>query len=394
MCGSECGSDMGKLTALAVKNAKPGRHGDGAGLYLLVSPTGAKSWMIRIQQNGTRRDIGIGSVAALSLSEARQRAVDLRKHALNGRDPIAERDRDKRPTPTFKEAAKAAHEALKSGWIEKNAAAFLTSLEAHAFPAIGNLLIDTIEAGHIRDMLAPIWTTKPEVARKVRMRVGQVLNFSHSKGWRSTEAPGRSITVGLPKQPSGRNFKAMPYSDVPAFVAALQGQAQTAGRQALIFQILTAARPGEVRSAQWGHIDLNKREWNRPASLMKSGEAHTVTLSGPAVALLKGLKAGKKEPEPADLVFAGRGGSMLSDMTMTKVLRSADQPYDAHGFRSSFRDWAAEKMPEVPDPVAEAALAHVVPDKVVRAYKRTTFMEMRRTLLEAWSMHISSGAEA
>lgn len=378
---------MGKLTALAVKNAKPGRHGDGAGLYLLVSPTGAKSWMIRIQQNGKRRDIGLGSVAALSLSEARQRAVDLRKHALNGRDPIAERDRDKRATPTFKEATKLAHEALKAGWIEKNASAFLTSLETHAYPSIGNLLVDTIEAGHIRDMLAPIWTAKPEVARKVRMRVGQVLNFSHSKGWRATEAPGRSITVGLPKQPAGKNFKAMPYGEVPAFFAALRSESATAGRQALLFQILTAARPGEVRAGRWGQIDFNKRDWNRPADIMKSGLAHSVTLSGAAMTLLEELKGGRK-PKPDELIFAGRGGAMLSDMTMNKVLRSADQPYDAHGFRSSFRDWAAEKMPDVPDPVAEAALAHAVPDKVVRAYKRTSFVEMRRKLLDAWGTFV------
>ncbi|MBY9063305.1 Arm DNA-binding domain-containing protein [Sphingomonas yunnanensis] len=241
---------MAKLTALAVKNAKPGRHGDGDGSYLLVGPTGAKSWMIRIQQNGKRRDIGLGSIAALSLSEARQRAVDLRKHALNGRDPIAERDRDRRPTPTVREATKAAREALRSGWVEKNAAAFLTSLATHTYPAIGNLRVDTIEAGHIRDMLAPIWTTKPELARKVRMRVGQVLNFSHSKGWRATEAPGRSITAGLPNQPSGKNFKAMPYADVPAFMADLRSKPLTAGRAALMFQVLTAARPGEARAAQ------------------------------------------------------------------------------------------------------------------------------------------------
>ena len=374
---------MGKLTALAVKNAKPGRHGDGAGLYLLVSPTGAKSWMIRIQQNGKRRDIGLGSVAALSLSEARQRALDLRKHALNGRDPIAERDRDKRPTPTFKEAVKSTHAALKTGWVEKNAAAFLTSLETYAYPTLGNLQVDTIEAGHIRDMLEPIWTTKPELARKVRTRVGQVLNFSHSKGWRATEAPGRSITVGLSKQPAGKNFKAMPYAAVPAFVRLLRERATTVGRQALLFQILTAARPGEVRAARWGQIDVEGRDWNRPAETMKGGEAHTVTLNAAAIALLEEVRGGRTT-KPDELIFAGQRGAMMSNMTMNKVLRLAGQAYDAHGFRSSFRDWAAEKMPDVPDPVAEAALAHAVPDMVVRAYKRTTFVEMRRTLLGAW----------
>ncbi len=383
---------MAKLTALAVKNAKPGRHGDGAGLYLLVSPTGAKSWMIRIQQNGKRRDIGLGSVAALSLSEARQRAVDLRKHALNGRDPIAERDRDKRATPTFKEAVKSTHAALKTGWVEKNAAAFLTSLETYAYPTLGNLQVDTIEAGHIRDMLEPIWTTKPELARKVRTRVGQVLNFSHSKGWRATEAPGRSITVGLSKQPAGKNFKAMPYAAVPAFVRSLRAAAATVGRQALLFQILTAARPGEVRAARWGQIDFDGRDWNRPAETMKGGEAHTVTLNAAAIALLEEVRGGRTT-KPDELIFAGQRGAMLSNMTMNKVLRSAGQAYDAHGFRSSFRDWAAEKMPDLPDPVVEAALAHAVPDMVVRAYKRTTFIEMRRVLLEAWSSFVvGSGA--
>ncbi len=382
---------MGKLTALAVKNAKPGRHGDGAGLYLLVSPTGAKSWMIRIQQNGKRRDIGLGSVAALSLSEARQRAVDLRKHALNGRDPIAERDRDKRPTPTFKEAVKSTHAALKKGWVEKNAAAFLTSLETYAYPTLGNLQVDTIEAGHIRDMLEPIWTTKPELARKVRTRLGQVLNFSHSKGWRATEAPGRSITVGLSKQPAGKNFKAMPYAAVPAFVRSLRSAAATVGRQALLFQILTAARPGEVRAARWGQIDIEARDWNRPAETMKGGEAHTITLNAAAIALLEEVRGGRTT-KPDELIFSGQRGAMLSNMTMNKVLRSAGQAYDAHGFRSSFRDWAAEKMPQIPDPVAEAALAHVVPDMVVRAYKRTTFVEMRRSLLEGWGNFVVPGA--
>ncbi len=374
---------MGKLTALAVKNAKPGRHGDGAGLYLLVSATGAKSWMIRIQQNGKRRDIGLGSVAALSLSEARQRAVDLRKHALNGRDPIAERDRDKRPTPTFKEAVKATHTALRPVWVEKNAAAFLTSLETYAYPTLGNLQVDTIEAGHIRDMLESIWMTKPELARKVRTRVGQVLNFSHSKAWRATEAPGRSITVGLSKQPAGKNFKAMPYAAVPAFVQSLREKAATVGRQALLFQILTAARPGEVRAARWGQIDVDGGDWNRPAETMKGGEAHTVTLNKAAMALLEQVRGGRTT-KPDGLIFSGLRGALLSNMTMNKVLRSAGQQYDAHGFRSSFRDWAAEKMPDMPDPVAEAALAHAVPDMVVRAYKRTTFVEMRRVLLEAW----------
>jgi len=378
-----------KLTALAVKNAKPGRHGDGAGLYLMVKPTGAKSWVLRVQRDGKRRDVGLGSTAALNLAEARQRAAELRKHALNGRDPIAERDRDRRAIPTFRDAANEAHKALKAGWVEKNAAAFLTSLRDYAYPALGDLRVDGIEAGHVRDMLVPIWTAKPELARKVRMRVGQVLNFSRSKGWRTTEAPGRSVTVGLPKQPRGTNFKAMPYAEVSAFMTALGGKAPTTGRSALMFQVLTAARPGEVRAAKWGQLDLDKREWRRPAEMMKGDVEHVVTLSTAAVALLEKVRAGST-PRPDVLVFPGEGGKPMSDMTLKKVVIDAGHSVDAHGFRSSFRDWAAEKMPDIPDPVAEAALAHVVPDKVVRAYKRTTFLDMRRQLLEAWGVFVAN----
>lgn len=379
---------MGSLTALQVKRAKPGRHGDGDGLYLLVKPSGARSWLLRIQRDGKRRDIGLGSVAALSLAEAREKAADLRKHALNGRDPVVERDRDRRPPPTFKEAATAAHEALKDGWAPKNAAAFLSSLEDHAFPAIGHHRVDAIEASHLRDMLEPIWLKLPVMARKVRQRAGTVLNFAKSKGWRATEAPGRSVTVGLPKQPSGGNFRAMPYADVPAFVAATRAKPDTAGRLALLFQILTVARPGEARGARWKQIDLKKREWKRPADLMKGANAppHTVTLNAPAVALLEGLHD-RDAPKSDALIFPGKGAAMLSDMTLSKVLRDAHLPFDPHGFRSSFRDWAAEQMPHIPDPVAEAALAHVVPDKVIRAYKRTTFLQMRRELLEAWGAY-------
>ncbi|WP_260598841.1 tyrosine-type recombinase/integrase [Sphingomonas endolithica] len=383
---------MGKLNALAVKNAKPGRHGDGAGLYLLVKPSGARSWMLRVQTSGKRRDIGLGSIAALSLAEARERAVELRKHALNGRDPIAERDRDKRPAPTFRDAVKATHEALKAGWSAKNAAEFLTSLETYAYPSLGNLRVDTIEAGHIRDMLALIWTRIPETARKVKVRVRAVLNFAHSKGWRAAEAPTKSVTVGLSKQAKGGNYAAMPYPDVPAFVAELRSKAATTGRNALLFQILTAARSGEVRSARWRHFDLDAANWNRPAELMKNGEPHTVTLSTAAVALLRQLQSADARKSEA-FVFPSTRGTMISDMTLSKVLKDDKQPFTPHGFRSSFRDWAAERMHEIPEAVAEAALAHVVPDKVIRAYKRTTFLEMRRTLLEAWGAFVTEPAQ-
>lgn len=404
---------MPKLTALSVKNAKAGRHADGEGLYLLVKPTGAKAWLLRVQVDSKRRDIGLGSVdtspratgkgeaspivipilqrKVLTLAEAREKAAMLRVAAKSGLDPVAERDRERRSIPKFSDAAKAAHLALKEGWTAKGAQTFINSLENHAFEKIGTIRVDAITAADISSVLMPIWTSKPDMARKVRQRIGTVLNFAHGKGWRSTEAPGRSVTVGLPRQPKGGNYDAMPYGDVPAFVADLRSKAPSTGRQALLFLIYTAARPGEVRGARWGQIDLAKRDWNRPSELMKGIDAppHTVTLNAAAVALLETVK-GDRTPKPDELVFAGLRGAMMSDMTMAKVLRAAGLPYDAHAFRSSFRDWAAEKMPEIPDPVAEAALAHVVPDKVVRAYKRTTFVEMRRALLEAWGEFVTS----
>jgi integrase len=406
---------MPKLTAVSVRNAKPGRHADGDGLYLLVKPTGGRSWLLRVQVDGQRRDIGLGAVdtsarpvgkdepspivipilhrKVLTLAEAREKGAMLRVAAKSGLDPVAERDRERRSIPTFREASKEAHKVLKEGLSEKGGETFINSLENHVFKALGDKRVDKVTAADVTSVLLPIWTAKPDMARKVRQRVGKVLNFAHGKGWRSTEAPGRSVSVGLPRQPKGSNYEAMPYTDVPAFVAKLMAAAPTTGRHALLFQILTAARPGEVRGARWGQIDLAKREWSRPAELMKGvdADAHTVTLNEAAVSLLKRIK-GDRRPVAGDLIFAAPRGGKLSDMTMNKVLRTAKLPYDAHAFRSSFRDWAAEQMPEIPDPVAEAALAHVVPDKVVRAYKRTSFIEMRRKLLEGWGKFI--GGEA
>jgi integrase len=401
------------LTPAEVRNAKPGRHLDGGGLYLLVKPTGGKSWLLRVQVEGKRRDIGLGtadtssraeSKAApfpidipllrrkmLTLADAREKARILRAAAKAGLDPSAERDRERRAIPTFRLAARAAHEALQSGWKTKGAHTFISSLENHAYPVLGDKRVDAITAADITEALAPIWTTKPDMARKVRQRIGKVLNFAHGQGWRASESPTRSVTVGLPRQPKGSNYRAMPYADVPAFIASMAEKVQTVGRQALLFQILTAARPGEVRAATWGQIDLAKRDWNRPATIMKAGEAHTVTLSSPAVRLLEQVKDDRK-PKAADLIFPGQRGAMMSDMTMAKVLRSAERPFDAHGFRSSFRDWVAEKT-DVVDPVAEAALAHIVPDKVVRAYKRTDFIDRRRELLESWGAFVAGAAQ-
>lgn len=396
---------MPKLTALGVKNAKAGRHGDGEGLYLLVKPSGAKSWVLRIQIEGKRHDVGLGSVTSppkanggnseieisllqrkvLSLVEAREKGALLRAAAKAGLNPIEERDRERRKVPTFREATIAAHMALKKGWTEKNAKAFLSSLESHAYPTLEKKNIHAISSADIITALEPIWTTKPQIAKKVRQRIGTVLNFAHGKGWRATEAPQQSISAALPRQPRGGHYNVMPYPNVPAWVASLQSKAQTQGRRGQLLQILTASRPGEVRGARWDQFNLDERLWHRPAWLMKERVAHTVTLNTASIDLLEKIREELgRDPNPSELVVPSRSGKMLSDATFNKLLRDAELPHDTHGFRSSFRDWAAEKMPEIPDPVVEAALAHVVPDEVVRAYKRTNFIEMRHKLLEEW----------
>lgn len=375
---------MSGLTVLRVKSAKPGRHGDGDGLYLLVSSTGAKSWMIRVQSRGRRRDIGLGALSDLTLEEAREKGRFLRKIARAGGDPVAERDKAKTAAVTFRRAAEACHGARKPGWRPRHADAFLSTLRLHVFPKIGSLHVANVDEKDIVAVLSPIWRDKPAAARKLRQRIGTVLDFAKGSGWRGSGAPRDSLRPLLSKQVRPGNFASMPHAEVPAFVNAEGEKADTSGRLALLFTILTAARSGEARSARWSHIDLQAATWTRPGELMKSEVEHIVTLSPQAVAILK--RAGQLRTTVADApVFPGTGGRQLSDMTLSKMVKPLG--VTVHGFRASFRTWAAEQMPEIPDAVAEAALAHVVPDQVVRAYQRSNFLKMRRELLNAWGRY-------
>jgi integrase len=329
----------------------------------------------------------------LTLSEAREKAAVLRRLAKAGRDPIAERDKDRNVSRTFKEAAEAYQASMKATWTKKHADAFLASLKEHVYPHLGGRPVDGIEAGDIRDALLPVWTTIPVMAGKLRQRIASVLNYSSSEGWRATEAPLRALSFMLGDRPEGGNYPAMPFSEVPGFVGTVREQTETMGRLALLFLIFTAARSGEVRKARWSQIDFTTRLWNRPAEIMKGkkAKAHSVTLNDQALAILgraSELKGAGDDP----LIFPGSTGSTLSDMTISKIMRDMGLPYVPHGFRSSFRDWAAEKMPAIPDPVVEAALAHVVPDKVIKAYKRTTFLDLRRQLLDAWGLFLEGSS--
>ena len=378
---------MGKLNALSTKNAKPGRHADGDGLYLLVAGSGARSWVLRVQVAGRRRDIGLGSLTDLTLASAREKAGGLRRIARAGGDPIAERDKAKTAPPTFKIAAEACHDARKTGWTVRHSEAFLASLKLHVFPKIGSLRVDSVDEKDIVAVLSPLWHAKPVAARKLRQRVGVVLDFAKGSGWRSYGAPRDGLRPMLSKQPKAGNFESMPYASVPKFMTELRSRDATIGRLALVFTILTAARSGETRTALWSHFDLAEATWARPASVMKMDEEHIVTLSPAAVAVLK-TAAELRTIEVDCPIFAGRSGRPLSDVALSKIIRTYGSSATVHGFRSSFRTWAAEQMPSVPDAVAEAALAHVVPDAVVRAYQRAKFMTMRRQLMDAWADYI------
>lgn len=378
---------MGKLTATSVKAAKqPGRYGDGDGLALLVGKSGGKSWMVRIQKDGRRRDIGLGSAAKVPLKLARERAALVRMQMEEGIDPIAERRRAA-GIPTFREAAALVHAEHEKGWKNgKHQAQWLSSLEAYAFPAIGEFSVAAIDAPAVRDLLAQIWLQKPETARRVRQRICSVIDWSVAKGYRDGPLPMPVIDRALPKQRDKvKHHKALPYSELPEFMKALRAR-ESMGRLALTAVILTAARSGEVRLATWGELDLEAALWTIPAGRMKAGREHIVPLSKQAVVLFESMKQHRRAG--SDLVFPGqKRGKPLSDMTLTKVLRDMELLITAHGFRSTFRDWVSEET-SYPGELAEAALAHVIKDKTEAAYRRGNLLDKRRQLMAAWAAYI------
>lgn len=383
-----------RLNAARVRSATaPGRYGDGNGLFLEVGQTGAKKWILRIQANGHRRDIGLGSALNVSLAEAREEAEKVRRQVRAGIDVVAERRRPKEEgPPTFREAARRVHaEHLPSWKNAKHGAQWLATLDAYAFPRLGDLPVDQIDGPQVRDVLAEIWLTIPETARRVRQRIGTVLDWAHAKGYRPTEAPTRSISRGLPRQPKqDGHFEAMAWQDVPGFLARLRDlpNGETT-KLALEFLILTAVRSGEMRGAGWNELDLTACTWTIPAERMKAGRMHVVPLAPRALEILDTMAARRLSDAPDALVFPGaKPGRPMSDMTLTMLLRRAGAACTAHGFRSSFRDWASEAT-AFPREVAEAALAHTVGSKVERAYARSDLLERRRALMDAWAAFLT-----
>lgn len=376
---------MGRLTALKIRSlAEPRRYADGDGLFLDVTGKAAGRWILRVQSNGRRRELGLGSLKNVSLADARDLAFVMRKKIAQGIDPVAERKQERQTVPTFRDAAKLVHEEHEKAWKNgKHQNQWLATLTTYAFPKIGDLTVDKIEGPAIREVLIPIWLSKPETARRVRQRIGTVLDWACAKGFRATEAPMRSLSKGLPRQPKkDGHFAAMPYVDVPEFVKKL-GERESVGRLALEALILTAARSGEIRGAVWSELDLQVGLWTIPATRMKMGRPHIVPLSPEAAAVFE--RAKKYKAGVSDLVFPGQDVKKpLSDMTLLKILRDGELTVTVHGFRSAFRDWVAEQT-DYPGEVAEAALAHTVSNKVEAAYRRTDFLDKRRLLMRDWA---------
>ena len=390
---------MGKLTNTAFQAAlkKPGTYSDGEGLFVKVSPSGGASWILRVQRDGKRRDYGLGSAKLIPLAKARSKADELRTAVkVEGRDILGERAAANAAAVTFKEAANRYHEENEGGWRSKTyAKQWKSSLELHAYPHFGERPAGSIESSDIIAALTPIWQSTPETARRVRHRICAVLDYAHAKGWRAKEAPSTMGSLkagkGLPKQVKEKQHrKAMPYSDVPAFIARLHGEMATFGRLALELTMLTATRSVEARAAEWSEFDLDAGLWTIPGSRMKRGKSHIVPLSQAARAVLERAKA--LRIAGTNLVFPGAGNKPLSDMTLLKVLRDAKLPYHVHGFRSAFTDWAADRG--FPNAVVEAALAHKTPDATQAAYRRTTYLDQRRELMEAWGAFCASGPAA
>jgi len=384
---------VGSLTATAVKAAKAkGRYGDGDGLFLLVGPTGARSWVVRIQKDGKRRDIGLGSALKVSLAIARERASKARSQIEVGIDPVAER-RKAAGIPSFREAAALVHAETKAGWRNgKHNKQWLSSLEAHCFPHIGDVSVGELDGPAVRDVLASIWLTKAETARRIRQRIIAIVDWAVAKGYRDAPLAMSAIDKSLPRQKrSDKHHEAMAFADVPDFLTKLRSR-ESVGRLALELLVLTAARSGEIRGATWAEFDLEAALWTIPANRMKAGKEHVVPLSEAALGALGRIQRWRVDPKSADaLVFPGvKRGKPISDMTLTKVMRDMGLTAVPHGFRSSFKDWASETT-NFPNELSEAALAHAIINKSEAAYRRGNLLEKRRVMMTAWASFATCG---
>lgn len=397
-----------RLKALTVERLakRPGLYADGGGLYLLVQSPTSRSWLFRFMLKRRAREMGLGSYPERTLAEARALAHAARRLLLDGIDPIEHRNSlraqtalDAAKSITFRECAERYIEGHKAGWRnEKHREQWSATLDSYAYPALGGLSVQAIDTGLVMKVLEPIWKLKPETASRLRGRIEAVLDWARVRGYRDGENPARwrgHLDKMLParaKLQRPEHHAALPYAEIAEFVSALQKQEGIAAR-ALEFAILTAARTGEVIGAKWSEIDFEAPTWTVPGSRMKSGREHRVPLSDRAVEILEGMAHLRDSAAPDAFVYpGGRKGRPLSNMAMLQTLRRMGRSdLTVHGFRSTFRDWCAERT-AFPSEVAEMALAHVVGNKVEAAYRRGDLFDRRRQLAEAWSRFCSMPA--
>ena len=379
------GEGMNRLTVTQARALKKqGMYRADPTLYLNVAPGGSKSWIQRLTIRGKRHDIGLGSFELVTMAEARDKAFRNRRLVQAGGNPLVEKRKAR--VPTFRESAEATFEANRPRWRNaKVAANWLQQMEKHVFPRIGDRPVDQIGRDEVLSILTPLWTAKPEIARKLRQRIRATLRWAEAHGYVLTNVAGESIDGALPRQPAVRqHFRALPYREIGDALAIVDaGKASLAAKLALRFVVLTACRSGEVRLAEWSEVDLEAATWTIPGSRMKSGAEHRVPLGDAAAEVLehaRPLSGGR------DLVFPSprSPNRPLSDMSLTKVLRTTGlaEKTVVHGLRSSFRDWCADTGK--PRELAESALAHTV-GGVEGAYFRSDVFERRRVLMQAWA---------
>ncbi len=375
------------LSAAFIRSAPPGRHADGNGMYLFVQPAGTRSWIQRLVIRGRRRELGLGAAALVSLAEARELALANRKLARSGGDPLADKRRAE-GVPTFADAARRVVEQKQGGWRGRwHAQNWLRSLERYAFPRIGERPVSEVNSADVLEILTPIWHVKAETARAVRQRIRSVLEWAIAMELRADNPCDRVLPVLGPQNDIVQHRRALPHKDVAAAIETVRASASVAPAIKLAFEflVLTAARSGEVRLATWDEIDTAGQVWTIPAMRMKAKREHRVPLCRRAAEI---LEAARTLGDGKSLVFPMRSGRPISMSTLPKMLQYLGIVAVAHGFRSSFRDWAAEET-DHPREVIEAALAHVVQNKVEATYARSDLFERRRRVMNDWAAYLN-----
>lgn len=377
---------LNKLTSAQVKNAKPGKHSDGGGLWLHKRPDGGAQWFLRVTIHGRRREMGLGGLQYVSLKEARETAEQWRTVVRQGKDPVKERDRQRRDAAkedhTLAVIAEEAFEARKAKLKgDGKAGRWFSPLELHVLPKIGRVPVEELDQQDIKNTLAPIWHTKADTARKAMNRLGLVLRHAAAMGLdvdiQATEKA--KALLGKTRHVS-KHVPALEWQDVPDFYASLNEGSIT--HLTLRFLILTAARSGEVRFCDLSEIEGDV--WTIPASRMKAGKEHRIPLSSEAMKVLEQVKPFVR----SGFLFPSIRKGVISDATMSRLMERRGMEARPHGFRSSFRTWCAETT-DTPREIAETALAHVRGGSVERAYRRTDYLEPRRDLMERWAEHVS-----